>query len=106
MVFAGETPELWGESGEAFMASLVESIPESKDLSTIPVVAEFPDVFPDELPGLLPKRNVEFEIELVSDTTPISKAPYRLAPTELKELKTQLVELLWARFIRPSTSPW
>ena len=59
----------------------------------MPVVSEYPDVFPEELPGLPPIREVEFGIELVPGTTPISIALYRMAPTELKELKAQLQEL-------------
>nr|GFC64896.1 hypothetical protein [Tanacetum cinerariifolium] len=59
-----------------------------------PIVSEFPDVFPDELTGIPPVREVEFNIELIPGTEPISKAPYRMAPVELKELKDQLQELL------------
>nr|GFC35478.1 putative reverse transcriptase domain-containing protein [Tanacetum cinerariifolium] len=64
------------------------------------------DVFPDELPGIPLVREVEFNIELISGAEPISKAPYRMAPIELKELKDQLQELLERGFIRPSVSPW
>ncbi|XP_043817392.1 uncharacterized protein LOC122725037, partial [Manihot esculenta] len=71
-----------------------------------PVVSEFLDVFPDELPGLPPAREIEFEIELMPGTRPISIPPYRMAPAELKELKEQLQELVDKGFIRPSTSPW
>nr|GFD05268.1 retrotransposon protein, putative, Ty3-gypsy subclass [Tanacetum cinerariifolium] len=71
-----------------------------------PIVSEFPDVFPDELPGLPPVREVEFSIELIPGAEPISKAPYRMDPIELKELKDQLQELLERGFIRPSVSPW
>nr|GFC52770.1 putative reverse transcriptase domain-containing protein [Tanacetum cinerariifolium] len=67
---------------------------------------EFPDVFPDELLGIPPVREVEFNIELISGAEPISKAPYRMALIELKELKDQLQELLERGFIRPSVSPW
>ena len=70
------------------------------------VVCKFPDVFPEELPGLPPDREIEFEIELLPGTTPISKAPYRMAPAELKELKQWWQELLDKKFIRPSYSPW
>ena len=72
----------------------------------MPVVSEFVDVFPDELPGLPPHREVEFGIDLVPGATPISKAPYRLSPAELKELKQQLQELTESGFVRPSTSLW
>ena len=63
-------------------------------------------MFPDELPGLPPHREIGFCIDVVFDTTPISMPPYRMALTELKELKEQLQELLDKGFIRPSTSPW
>lgn len=69
------------------------------------VVCEYPDVFPEDLTSLPPHREIEFSIELVTSTTPISMAPYRFAPVELSELKIQLQELLDKGFIRPSTSP-
>jgi hypothetical protein len=69
-------------------------------------VCEFPDVFPDELPGLPPNREIEFEIELVLGTAPISRRPYRMPPDELAELKKQLEELSKKGFIRPSKSEW
>jgi hypothetical protein len=72
----------------------------------IPVVCEYPDVFPDELPGMPPDRDIEFAVELQPGTAPISNRPYRMPPTELAELKKQLQELLDKGFIRPSTSPW
>ncbi|KAL5570097.1 hypothetical protein UlMin_026672 [Ulmus minor] len=70
------------------------------------VVKNFLEVFPEDLPGLPPDREIEFEIELLPGTSPISKAPYRMAPMELKELKEQLQELVDKKFIRPSYSPW
>jgi hypothetical protein len=75
-------------------------------LKKIPVVCEYADVFPDELPGMPSDRDIEFAIELQPGTTPISKRPYRMSPAELAELKKQLQELLDKGFIRPSTSPW
>ena len=72
----------------------------------MPVVREYPEVFPDELPGLPSDRQVEFRIDLVPGTSPIAKSPYRLAPTEMQELKKQLQELLDKGFIQPSSSPW
>ena len=72
----------------------------------IPVVYDYPDVFPNELPGMPPDRDIEFTIELQPGTAPISKRPYRMPPAELAELKKQLQELLDKGFIRPSTSPW
>jgi hypothetical protein len=74
-------------------------------LRKILVVYEYADVFPDELPGMPPDRNIEFAIELQSGTTPISKRPYRMPPAELAELKKQLQELLDKGFILPSTLP-
>jgi hypothetical protein len=76
------------------------------DLAKILVVCEFPDVFPEELPGLPPDRDVEFAIELVPGTAPISRRPYRMPPNELAELKNQLQELLQKGLIRPSSSSW
>jgi hypothetical protein len=78
-------------------------IPEIQD---IPVVCEFPDVFPEDLLGLPPERDVEFVIELKPGTTPISRSLYRMPPNELAELKTQLQDLIEKGFIRPSSSPW
>jgi hypothetical protein len=75
-------------------------------LKKIPVVCEYADVFPDELPGMPPDRDIDFAIELQPGTTPISKRPYRMAPAELAELKKQLQELLDKGFILASTSPW
>ena len=76
------------------------------DVEKIPVVREFPDVFPEELPGIPLEREVDLSIEIVPGTTPMSRAPYKMAPTELKELKSQLQELMDKGFIRPSVSPW
>ena len=70
------------------------------------MVCEFPDVFSDELPGLPPNRDVEFKIELVLGTTPISRSPYRMPPNEIAELKIELQELLDKGLIQPSSSPW
>jgi hypothetical protein len=75
-------------------------------LKKIPVVCEYANVFPNELPGMLPDRDIEFAIELQPGTTPISKRPYRMPPAELAELKKRLQELLDKGFIHPSTSPW
>ncbi|KAL4010633.1 hypothetical protein IC575_030136 [Cucumis melo] len=84
-----------------------KSLPQADvSLSSEPVVRDYPDVFPEELPGLPPHREVEFAKELEPGTVPISRAPYRMAPAELKELKVQLQELLDKGFIRPSVSPW
>ena len=75
-------------------------------IEEIPIVREFMDVFPEKLPGIPLDREIEFTIDLLPNTAPISKASYRMAPLELKELKDQLQELLDKGFIRPSVSPW
>nr|GEY94059.1 putative reverse transcriptase domain-containing protein [Tanacetum cinerariifolium] len=79
---------------------------EEKRLEDVPIVREFPEVFPEDLPGLPPARQVEFKINLVSGAAPVARAPYRLAPAEMQELSTQLQELFDKGFIRPSSSPW
>ena len=90
-----------------FLANIVDKKKEDKlVIEDVPVVRDFKVVFPEDLPGLPPDREIEFEIDLVPGTAPISKAPYRMAPAELKELHTQLQELLDKGFIRPSYSPW
>ena len=76
------------------------------NLSEIPVVSEFGEVFPDEIPGLPPVREIDFSIELVQGATPVSRTPYRMVPAELRELNEQLKDLLEKGYIRPSTSPW
>ena len=81
------------------MALLLDSKRGQVNLEDIPMIKEFSDVFPVELPGLPPEREVDLSIEFLHGTTPISKAPYRMAPTELKELKTQLHELLDKGFV-------
>jgi hypothetical protein len=75
-------------------------------LENIHVVQEFPDVFPDDIPGMPPKRATVFKTELQPSTAPIAKAPYKMSPVQMKELKIQLQGLLDKGYIRPSTSPW
>ncbi|GJU37640.1 putative reverse transcriptase domain-containing protein [Tanacetum coccineum] len=77
-----------------------------KQLEDVPTVRDFPKVFPEDLPGLPPIRQVEFQIDLVPCVAPVARAPYRLAPSEMEELSTQLQELSDKGFIRPSFSPW
>ncbi|KAL4011245.1 hypothetical protein IC575_028297 [Cucumis melo] len=91
----------WG-----ILASVVDTREPEVSLSSEPVVRKYPDVFPDELLGLSPPMEIDFAIELEPDTAPISRAPYIMAPAELKELKVQLQELLDKGFIRPNVSPW
>ncbi|KAI3726230.1 hypothetical protein L1987_66027 [Smallanthus sonchifolius] len=90
----------------AILALVTDKSSEEKKLEDIPIVREFPEVFPEDLPGLPPQRQVEFQIDLTPGAAPIARAPYRLAPSELQELSTQLQELLDKGFIRPSSSPW
>ncbi|GJX65687.1 hypothetical protein Tco_0300030 [Tanacetum coccineum] len=78
---------------------------EKKRLEDVPIVWDFPDVFPEDLPGLPPTRQVEFQIDLISGAAPVARAPYHLAPSEMKELSEQLKELSDKGFIRPSSSP-
>ncbi|GJR28960.1 retrotransposon protein, putative, ty3-gypsy subclass [Tanacetum coccineum] len=89
-----------------FLANIHDTTSDVSPIHDQPIVSEFQDVFPEELPGIPPIRDVEFNIELIPGAEPISKAPYRMAPIELKELKDQLQELLERGFIRPSVSPW
>jgi hypothetical protein len=79
---------------------------EAKSVKEVPVVCEYPDVFPEELPGMPPERDVEFVIDLLPSTGPITKRPYCMAVDELEELKKQLKELSDKGYIRPSASPW
>ncbi|GJX72291.1 putative reverse transcriptase domain-containing protein [Tanacetum coccineum] len=79
---------------------------EKKRLEDVLIVRDFPDVFPEDLPGLPPTRQMEFQIDLIPGATPVARAPYRLAPFKMKELSEQLKELSNKGFIRPSSSPW
>jgi hypothetical protein len=86
------------------MASL--SVESQAVIADLPVVCNFPEVFPDEIPSAPPEREVEFTIDLVPGTRPISMAPYKMSASELAELKSQLEDLLERKFVRPSVSPW
>ncbi|GKD59071.1 putative reverse transcriptase domain-containing protein, partial [Tanacetum coccineum] len=77
-----------------------------KRLEDVLVIQDFPEVFPDELPGIPPPRKVEFHIDLIPGAAPVARAPYHLALSKMKELSKQLQELLEKGFIRPSSSPW
>ncbi|GKC07403.1 putative reverse transcriptase domain-containing protein [Tanacetum coccineum] len=89
-----------------FVAHVTEKEPKEKRLEDVPIIRDFPEVFPDDLPGLPPPQQVEFRIELVPGAAPVAHAPYRLAASEMKELSKQLKELSEKGFIRPSSSPW
>nr|GFA66997.1 putative reverse transcriptase domain-containing protein [Tanacetum cinerariifolium] len=84
----------------------VEDKSEKKRLEDVSIVRNFPEVFPEELPGLPLIRPVELQIDLVPGAAPVARAPYRLAPSEMKELAKQLKELSDKGFIRPSSLPW
>nr|GFC55507.1 putative reverse transcriptase domain-containing protein [Tanacetum cinerariifolium] len=79
---------------------------EGKQLKDVPIIWDFPEVFPEDLPGLPPARPVEFQIDLIPGAAPVARAPYRLASSGMKELSKQLQELSDKGFIRPSSSPW
>ncbi|GJR28913.1 putative reverse transcriptase domain-containing protein [Tanacetum coccineum] len=98
------------EVAQIFLAQVTkketENMSEEKRLEDVPTVWDFPEVFPEDLPGLPPSRQVEFQIDLVLGVVPVVRAPYSLAPSELQELSTQLQEHSDKGFIRPSSSPW
>ena len=91
---------------KGYLAHVVDTRSNEARLEGVPVVRDFLDVFPDDLPGLPLEREIDFPIDLVLGTAPISLPPYRIAPVELKELKARLQELVDGGFIRPSISPW
>ena len=91
---------------EAYLAYVIDTKKVEPSLSDIPTDCDYPNVFPEEFPGLPPQREIEFAIDVVQGANPSSITPYRMAPVELKELKFQLQELLEKGFIRPSVSPW
>ncbi|GAU43834.1 hypothetical protein TSUD_371130 [Trifolium subterraneum] len=101
-----EVKESLNDHGELFMVFGSLKLEGGIKLEELPVVSEFSDVFPEDISDLPPEREVEFGIDLVPGTSPISMAPYRMLASELNELKKQLEELLEKKFIRPSVSPW
>ena len=106
VISAMQARRLMRKGCETFLVVILDSKRGQVDVEKIPVVREFPDVFPEELPGIPLEREVDLAIEIVPGTVPMSKAPYRMAPIELKVLKTQLQELLDKGFIQPNVSPW
>jgi len=96
------------ERDEILMFSLMPSlfVDNQAVIDKLQVVCEFPEVFPDEIPDVSPEREVEFSIDLVPGTKPVSMAPYHMSASELAELKKQLEDLLDKKFVRPSVSPW
>nr|GFA80791.1 hypothetical protein [Tanacetum cinerariifolium] len=91
---------------ELFLAQVTGTVSKEKQVEDVPVIRDFPKVFPEDLPRLPPPRQVEFRIDLIPGATPMARAPYHLAPSELRELSEQLKELSEKGFIRPSSSPW
>nr|GFB58749.1 putative reverse transcriptase domain-containing protein [Tanacetum cinerariifolium] len=85
---------------------MIKDKSEEKRLENVPIVRDFFEVFPEDIQGLPPTRQVEFQINLIPGAAPVARAPYRLSPSEMKELLDQLQELSDKGFIRPSSSPW
>nr|XP_027068159.1 uncharacterized protein LOC113693729 [Coffea arabica] len=98
--------KMLSKGAQGFLAFLINAPSDQVKLEDVPVVRKFPDVFPEELSALPPEREVEFKIDLMPGTAPISKIPYQMAPAELKELKLQLQDLLEKGFVKESDSPW
>ena len=103
MMMAGK---MLRRSYPGYLVYAVEVRDDDMRLEDIPIVKEFSDVFPDDLPGLPPNKEIDFKIALAPRTEQISRAPYRMAPAELKELKVQMEEMVNKGFVRQSTSPW
>ncbi|GJX42238.1 putative reverse transcriptase domain-containing protein [Tanacetum coccineum] len=89
-----------------FLAHVTKKKSKEKRMEDVPVIRDFPEVFLEKLPGLPPPRQVEFRIDLVPGAAPVTRAPYRLALSEMKELSVQLQELLEKGYIHLSSSPW
>ncbi|GKA04210.1 putative nucleotidyltransferase, ribonuclease H [Tanacetum coccineum] len=101
-----KTKRYMSQGCQVFMIQVMEKKSDKKRLEDIPVVKEFPNIFLEDLPGLPPIHQVEFQIDLIPEAAPVAQTPYRLAPSEMQELSNQLQELTDRGFIRPSTSPW
>ncbi|XP_041017896.1 uncharacterized protein LOC121260113 [Juglans microcarpa x Juglans regia] len=106
VISAFQVDKLIRDGCQGFLAFMANEPREELELEEIPIVREYPEVFPEYFSRLPPEREVDFAIELTPGTTPLSKAPYRMAPSELAKLKKQLQDLLDKGFIRPSVSPW
>ncbi|GJT85017.1 putative reverse transcriptase domain-containing protein [Tanacetum coccineum] len=110
VISCSKAQEYMAKGCQVFLAQISakkeEDKSERKQIEDVPIVWDFPEVFPEDLPGLPPARPVEFQIDLVPGAAPVARAPYRLAPSEMKELSEQLQELSDKGFIRPSSSPW
>ncbi|XP_043725533.1 uncharacterized protein LOC122672098 [Telopea speciosissima] len=101
-----QVQKLMEEGCQCYLASVMDVEAKVKPLEEIDVVKEFQDVFPKDLTRLPPNRETEFTIDLIPGAAPVSKAPYRMAPAELREFQEQLKDLLKKGFIRPSVLPW
>ena len=106
LVTAKQLKKLVSEEAQVFTLLALMSVENQNKINELEIVRDFAEVFPDEIPEVPPEREVEFGIELVPGTRPVSMAPYRMSASELSELKKQLEELLEKNFIRPSVSPW
>ena len=106
VISALQAKRLLRKGYQGYLAHVVDTRKEVLKLDDIPIMREYPDFFPKDLPRILVDREIEFSIDVLPRISPISKAPYRMAPTELKKLKEQLQELLNKGFIKPSASPW
>ncbi|GJY96679.1 putative reverse transcriptase domain-containing protein [Tanacetum coccineum] len=110
VISCSKAQEYMAKGCQVFLAQISakkeEDKSERKQIEGVPIVRDFPEVFPKDLPGLPPARPVEFQIDLIPGAAPVARAPYRLAPSEMKELSEQLQELSDKGFIRPSSSPW
>nr|GFA60191.1 putative reverse transcriptase domain-containing protein [Tanacetum cinerariifolium] len=110
IISCSKAQEYMSKGCHVFLANIISTKDEYKSkgkrLEDVPVVREFPEVFPEDLLGIPSTRQVEFRIDLVPGAAPVARAPYRLAPSETKELADQLQELTDKGFIRPSSLPW
>ncbi|GJQ89231.1 putative reverse transcriptase domain-containing protein [Tanacetum coccineum] len=110
VISCSKVQEYMAKGCQAFLAQISatkeEDKSEGKQVKDVPIVRDFPEVFPEDFPGLPPVRPVEFQIDLIPGAAPVARAPYCLAPSEMKELSEQLQELSDKGFIRPSSSPW
>ncbi|GJW06912.1 putative reverse transcriptase domain-containing protein [Tanacetum coccineum] len=110
IISCSKAQEYMAKGCQIFLAQIFakneEDKSEGKQLKDVPIVRDFPEVFPEDLPGLPPARPVEFQIDLIPRAAPVARVPYQLASFEMKELSEQLQELSNKGFIRPSSSPW
>nr|GFA91195.1 hypothetical protein [Tanacetum cinerariifolium] len=110
VISCSKAQEYMAKGCQIFLAQIStkkeEDKSEGKQIKDVPIIRDFPEVFPEDLPGLPLARLVEFQIDLIPGAAPVARAPYRLAPSEMKKLLKQLHELTNKGFIRPSSSPW